>query len=162
MWREPDRWRDLVSEAGCPICTAGRLADVLAELSASWATGGPQAPLPGYVCIVAKRHVVEPWQLPQGELAAFWEDAVAAARAVATAVGAVKMNYEIHGNTIPHLHMHLFPRFRGDPYEGQALDGHATFDRSAADLRRLADAARPPVTPSSVRRLWGRYRRPGV
>jgi diadenosine tetraphosphate (Ap4A) HIT family hydrolase len=22
----------------------------------------------------------------------------------------VKLNYEIHGNTIPHLHMHLYPR----------------------------------------------------
>jgi len=30
---------------------------------------------------------------------------------------AVKLNYEIHGNTIPHLHVHLFPRYKGDPFE---------------------------------------------
>jgi diadenosine tetraphosphate (Ap4A) HIT family hydrolase len=140
MWREPARWRELTSESSCPICQRGRPADVLAELQTSWATGGPDAPLPGYVCIVAKRHVVEPWELPDSERSAFWEDAVAAGRAVASAVDATKMNYEIHGNTIPHLHMHLFPRFRGDPYEGRALDGHARFQRSPQELERLAEA----------------------
>lgn len=151
MWREPERWRELLSESGCPICRAGRPGDVLAELTASWATGGSEAPLPGYVSIVAKRHVVEPWEPPSIERSAFWDDVVAAARAVASAVGAVKMNYEIHGNTIPHLHMHLFPRFSGDPYEGRALDGHTTFHRSSADLQRLADAIS-----SSGRRAGGR------
>ncbi|MGB6535125.1 MAG: hypothetical protein WBF58_04100 [Xanthobacteraceae bacterium] len=32
------------------------------------------------------------------------------------------MNYEIHGNTIPHLHLHIFPRYRGDPFEGRPID----------------------------------------
>jgi len=36
--------------------------------------------------------------------------------------GAVKLNYEIHGNEIPHLHVHLFPRYRGDPFEGGPID----------------------------------------
>jgi diadenosine tetraphosphate (Ap4A) HIT family hydrolase len=32
------------------------------------------------------------------------------------------MNYEIHGNSIPHLHMHFFPRYRGDHFEGRPID----------------------------------------
>jgi hypothetical protein len=45
-----------------------------------------------------------------------------------------KMNYEIHGNTIPHLHMHLFPRFDGDPFEGGPIDAaHVKFSRTAAE-----------------------------
>ena len=32
------------------------------------------------------------------------------------------MNYEIHGNTIPHLHMHLFPRYVGDAFENQPIN----------------------------------------
>jgi diadenosine tetraphosphate (Ap4A) HIT family hydrolase len=36
--------------------------------------------------------------------------------------GAVKMNYEIHGNTSPHLHVHLFPRYRGDPFENGPIN----------------------------------------
>ena len=40
-----------------------------------------------------------------------------------TASGATKMNYEVHGNTIPHLHMHFFPRYAGDPFETRLADG---------------------------------------
>jgi len=29
-----------------------------------------------------------------------------------------QMNYDIHGDTIPDLHMHLFPRSAGDVYMG--------------------------------------------
>jgi diadenosine tetraphosphate (Ap4A) HIT family hydrolase len=32
------------------------------------------------------------------------------------------MNYEIHGNTIPHLHVHLFLRYKGDPFEGGPIN----------------------------------------
>ena len=51
------------------------------------------------------------------------------------------MNYEIHGNSIPHLHLHLYPRFSGDPFEGRpiAMDTPA-FTRTEEDLRRMADA----------------------
>ncbi|HEX9931208.1 MAG TPA: hypothetical protein VGB08_00005, partial [Allosphingosinicella sp.] len=38
------------------------------------------------------------------------------------ASGAAKINYEVHGNTIPHLHMHFFPRYRGDPFERGPID----------------------------------------
>jgi diadenosine tetraphosphate (Ap4A) HIT family hydrolase len=31
------------------------------------------------------------------------------------------MNYEIHGNTLPHVHLHL-PRQRDDPYVGGPID----------------------------------------
>lgn len=39
------------------------------------------------------------------------------AAAIQEITRAVKMNYEIHGNSIPHLHVHLFPRYKGDPFE---------------------------------------------
>jgi len=50
----------------------------------------------------------------------------------------VKMNYEIHGNTIPHLHLHLYPRTAEDPFVGQPIDGAARLlVRSPEDLERL-------------------------
>ncbi len=49
-------------------------------------------------------------------------DARKVSMAVASVTGAVKMNYEIHGNSIPHLHMHFFPRYRGDQFEGQPIN----------------------------------------
>ena len=42
--------------------------------------------------------------------------------AISSVTDAVKMNYEIHGNSIPHLHMHFFPRYRGDQFEGQPIN----------------------------------------
>lgn len=40
------------------------------------------------------------------------------ALAVQQCTAPVKLNYEIHGNSLPHLHVHIFPRYRGDAFEG--------------------------------------------
>ena len=112
------------------------------------------AVLPGYACVVARRHVEEPFQLPDDEMVAFWRESMAVARALSSLLEPVKMNYEIHGNSIPHLHLHLYPRFPGDPFEGRpiAMDAPA-FTRTAEDLQRMADAivtvraAAPPRPP---------------
>jgi diadenosine tetraphosphate (Ap4A) HIT family hydrolase len=114
---------------------------VVAELAATWVTAGVEAPLPGYACVVAKRHVVEPFELPDAERVAFWEEATAVARVLHELFEPTKLNYEIHGNTIPHLHMHLLPRFGGDPYEGRPLDLRArAFTRRGEELERMRSA----------------------
>lgn len=76
----------------------------------------------GYACLVFRRHAVELHDLSVEEAAAYMRDARKLSGAVATITGAVKMNYEVHGNTLPHLQMHFFPRFRGDPFEGGPID----------------------------------------
>ncbi len=102
------------------------------------------APLPGYVAVVSKRHVVEPFELSAGEQMAFWLDALRAAKALVDLFQPIKMNYEIHGNTIPHLHMHLYPRTKDDPYTGGPIDPRkASFSRSDADLERIRRALEP-------------------
>jgi diadenosine tetraphosphate (Ap4A) HIT family hydrolase len=130
-----------VSANDCLICARGAPLDVIVELDATWITAGAEAPLPGYACVVAKRHVVEPFELSADEQSAFWLEAMRAARVLSDLYAPTKMNYEIHGNTIPHLHMHLYPRFEGDPYARGPIDPRRhTFTRSAADLQRLRDA----------------------
>jgi diadenosine tetraphosphate (Ap4A) HIT family hydrolase len=125
----------------CPICVRGTPLDVVAELDATWVTAGAEAPLPGYACVVAKRHVVEPFELPAEDQAAFWSDAMHAAQVLSALYAPSKLNYEIHGNTIPHLHMHLYPRFDGDPYAGGPIDPRRhTFTRTESDLQRLRNA----------------------
>jgi diadenosine tetraphosphate (Ap4A) HIT family hydrolase len=74
-----------------------------------WVTLPPRTPLPGYVCLVAKRHVREPFELPDSERRAFWDAVDRVASALNATLRPEKLNYEIHGNTIPHLHLHLFP-----------------------------------------------------
>jgi len=42
---------------------------------------------------------------------------------------------------VPHLHMHLFPRFEGDPFAGRPIDGSArSFERSLEELERIRRA----------------------
>jgi diadenosine tetraphosphate (Ap4A) HIT family hydrolase len=104
-------------------------------------TAPAEAPLPGYVCVVAKPHVVEPFELDRDDGHAYWDAAMDVARAVRTVMGARKVNYEIHGNTLPHLHLHLYPRYAGDPFEGRLIDGRSTaFHRDEADLGVLRAA----------------------
>jgi diadenosine tetraphosphate (Ap4A) HIT family hydrolase len=129
-----------VGDPSCPICQAARARDVVAELEAVWVTIPEVAPLPGYVCLVAKRHVREPFELPESERQAFWRDVDRVAEALHSGLRPDKMNYEIHGNTVPHLHVHLFPRRKGDRFEGKPIDGRAGEPRTKEDRDAVLDA----------------------
>lgn len=115
---------------------------LLAETEVCRISAWSEAVLPGYACVVAKRHVIEPFDLPDGEQAAFFLDAMAAARGLAKFFNSVKMNYEIHGNTVPHLHMHLFPRLPGDVYVGYPNHCRARFTRSDEQISQMREAVR--------------------
>jgi diadenosine tetraphosphate (Ap4A) HIT family hydrolase len=98
----------------------------VAKLEVCWVTMQEAAPVPGYACLVSQSHVVELHELPEDAAGAFMRDAQKVSRALAAATGAVKLNYEIHGNSLPHLHMHFFPRYRGDRFEGQPINPKLT------------------------------------
>ena len=76
----------------------------------------------GYVCLVSRVHVIELHELDDAQAEAFMRDVRRVSRALAVVTGAVKLNYEIHGNTLPHLHMHFFPRYLRDPFENKPID----------------------------------------
>jgi diadenosine tetraphosphate (Ap4A) HIT family hydrolase len=122
LWNDSDRWSALCSGEACPICRRREPLDVAAKLEASWVTMGEAAPVRGYVCLVSQIHAVDLHDLPEAAACAFMRDARKVSMTLASVTGAVKMNYEIHGNTIPHLHMHFFPRYRGDQFEGQPIN----------------------------------------
>jgi diadenosine tetraphosphate (Ap4A) HIT family hydrolase len=121
-WNDRDRWSALCSGAECPICRQGEPLDLIATLESSWVTMQEAAPVRGYVCLVSRTHVVELHDLSEEASAAFMRDARAVSRVLSAVTGSVKLNYEIHGNSLPHLHMHFFPRYRGDPFEGRPID----------------------------------------
>jgi diadenosine tetraphosphate (Ap4A) HIT family hydrolase len=122
LWNNLERWTAMCSGKACPICENSEPLHVVAALEASWLTMQEAAPMRGYACLVSRTHVVELHDLPEAEALGFMRDARRVSRAVAKATGAVKMNYEIHGNTLPHLHMHVYPRYRGDMFEGAPIN----------------------------------------
>jgi diadenosine tetraphosphate (Ap4A) HIT family hydrolase len=122
IWNDHAEWASLCSGASCPICRQREPLDVVATLDASWVTMQESAPVAGYACLVSRTHAVELHDLPEETASAFMRDVRRVSRALMAATGAVKLNYEIHGNTLPHLHMHFFPRYRGDLFEGKPID----------------------------------------
>jgi diadenosine tetraphosphate (Ap4A) HIT family hydrolase len=133
IWDDAVRWASLVDGTQCPICLRGR--------PHAWLTSGERVPVYGYVCVVARRHATEPYDLPAAERHGFWDDVCFAAERVARLLDPVKINYELHGNSLPHLHVHLFPRFRGDRFVGGPIDPRVEpVVQAADDLERLASA----------------------
>ena len=113
-------WERQRSGADCQVCRSK--ADAIAHLEASWVLIGPDDPVRGYACLVFGRHAVELHELTEAEGTALMRDLRMLSAAIARIMKPDKMNYEVHGNTAPHLHVHFFPRYRGDQFEGGPID----------------------------------------
>jgi len=73
----------------------------------------------GYTVVIWRgRHVAEPTQLTEEEAAAYWLEVMRVARALETHLQPVKTNYNVLGNSLPHLHTHVVPRYADDPRPG--------------------------------------------
>jgi len=119
-WIDVAEWEQQRGGAGCRVCLSK--ADAIAQLEASWALIGPEDPVRGYVRLVFGRHAVELHDLTDPEGAALMRDIRNVSARVTRITNPVKMNYEVHGNTAPHLHVHFFPRYRGDQFEGGPIN----------------------------------------
>jgi diadenosine tetraphosphate (Ap4A) HIT family hydrolase len=64
------------------------------------------------------RHVSEPTELSSQEAARYWLEVLEVGRGIEVVLGPVKMNYELLGNALPHLHTHVMPRYADDPRPG--------------------------------------------
>lgn len=73
----------------------------------------------GYTIVAWRgRHVAEPTELDADEAAGYWLEVVRVAGALERHLEPVKMNYNLLGNAVPHLHTHLIPRYADDPKPG--------------------------------------------
>jgi diadenosine tetraphosphate (Ap4A) HIT family hydrolase len=73
----------------------------------------------GYTIVVWRgRHVAEPTELSADEASGYWLEVVHVARALETYLNPVKTNYNTLGNSLPHLHTHVIPRYADDPRPG--------------------------------------------
>ena len=78
----------------------------------------------GYSVLISARHVREPYELADDESARFFADVVRAGRALDRVFSPTKLNFELLGNSVPHLHCHLVPRYYGDPGGDRPIDPH--------------------------------------
>lgn len=121
-WMPRERWDALVRGEGCPVCVELQSNESInargysiAELRVSRLQLQMNQYVKGYCLLIAKPHVREPYELSPADQEAFFHDLMQAGQAIEQAVGALKMNFYILGNSIPHLHCHLIPRYYDDP-----------------------------------------------
>ena len=145
QWMPREQWDALVRGEGCPLCAAvaaEQAADeygyTVADLSLSRLRLAANQFVPGYCVLICARHVREPYDLDAAERARYFEDMMRAAQALDQVFNPVKMNFQLLGNAVPHLHCHLLPRYYGDPAPGRPLDpnlGTRLLTRQEAEAR---------------------------
>lgn len=86
----------------------------IAELSVSTAALHPDQAFRGRCLVSLREHSTELFQLTPALRTAFMEDVSRMAEALFLALSPLKLNYELLGNQVPHMHWHLIPRFRDD------------------------------------------------
>jgi diadenosine tetraphosphate (Ap4A) HIT family hydrolase len=94
---------------------SGDISRRVALLPTAVAVLGNDQYYPGYTLVIGRRHATELYHLAEAESTAYFQDMLRVARAIDRAFSPRKMNYELLGNTVAHLHWHLFPRYGGDP-----------------------------------------------
>lgn len=68
----------------------------------------------GYCVLVSRDHATELSQLG-ADRSAFLDEMATLAAAVEAVFRPLKLNYELLGNQVQHLHWHIFPRYATDP-----------------------------------------------
>ncbi len=107
--------------ATCPFCAKLADLDALGPGEVVWrfprsvALLGPWQYYHGYCVLVARTHATELSGLPDVERRGYFEEMCLLARAIEDRFRPLKLNYELLGNQVPHLHWHLFPRSAHDP-----------------------------------------------
>jgi diadenosine tetraphosphate (Ap4A) HIT family hydrolase len=110
-----------MANSDCPFCEKlARLHEVRADelvwqFPNSVALLGSWQYFQGYCILVARRHATELFHLADGERRSYLDELTALARAIMDCFRPHKLNYELLGNQVPHLHWHVFPRYAEDP-----------------------------------------------
>jgi diadenosine tetraphosphate (Ap4A) HIT family hydrolase len=110
----PEDWESRKQGAGCPFCTdltsrsfhSGRISEALLERHAI-ATGHAAV-------VFRRRHVSTFTALAPDELADYWLDIQDVGRAIERVFKPCHVNYQLLGNIVPHLHVHVVPRYLDD------------------------------------------------
>jgi len=87
----------------------------IAEMETGFAVLGWNQTYPGYTLFLSKTCVPELHDLPPERRSRFLEEMALVAEAVFRAFSPRKLNYELLGNSVAHVHWHLFPRYADDP-----------------------------------------------
>lgn len=111
----------------------------------------PPYGLAGWIVIQPIRHIASPEQFDDAEAGEFGAVLRRCQRVLREVTGAVRLYTAIMAENVPHMHIHLVPRYEQMPF---GLKAWAVFD-----VHRLAEAGELVVEPAAVEDIVTRYRR---
>jgi histidine triad (HIT) family protein len=126
--------------AFCAIVHGTSEAEVIAETEASVAFMDAEPAAFGHVLVVPKRHAADIWSLDRADGRAVWELTFDVSQAVRSALQPEGLNlFQANGaagwQTVFHFHLHVIPRWQGDPLV-------PNWESPAGDVEQVAPAAR--------------------
>ena len=93
----------------------------------------------GYAVVIWRgRHVADPTELTEDEASAYFAEVLRVGRAIEAHCHPIKMNFEMLGNSLPHLHTHVVPRYLDDGEPGHPAHFMRTDMRDAPLLPEQA------------------------
>jgi len=95
----------------------GKNDKVICRLKSGWVVIGDVQPLKGYCLLLADPVVPSINHLSMEKRIEFLKEMTIVGDAIQRASKAVRINYEILGNSEPELHAHIFPRYDDEPDE---------------------------------------------
>ena len=106
-----------MSASPCQACSGQwpRPNHFLADLGVSRAYLHDDQFFPGWTVLVFRRHATELFQLTPHERSQLIEEISRVAQVLSDVYVVKKINYELLGNQVPHIHWHLIPRLHDDP-----------------------------------------------
>ena len=127
-WKSKN-WDSLISGESCTVCElirADKQEDEhlirICDLTFGLLYLAKNQFVQGYCVLICHRHVIEPYELSREERAAYFDDLASASDVLQRIFNADKMNYNILGNVIPHLHTHILPRYFTDSAPNRPID----------------------------------------
>jgi diadenosine tetraphosphate (Ap4A) HIT family hydrolase len=101
-----------MTSEGCPMCRRwDNDADLrVTELEHSFVVLNRDQFFPGYTLLFTKQHATELFHLDRAVRSGMMEEVSRVAEALFTLFQPDKINYELLGNMVPHIHWHLVPR----------------------------------------------------
>jgi diadenosine tetraphosphate (Ap4A) HIT family hydrolase len=88
---------------------------LVAELDTGYAVLADNQHIAGYTIFVSKTCAPELHDLSPAVRSRFLEEMALVSEAAFRAFAPRKLNYELLGNSVAHLHWHIFPRYEDDP-----------------------------------------------
>jgi len=130
----------------CPMCRRWNdHADLrIAELEHSYVVLNRDQYFPGYTLLFTRQHATELFHLDRSVRTGLMDEVSRVAEALSALFRPDKINYELLGNMVPHIHWHLVPRFATDPLWPRPIwsDPHDELQLSAEAYRERIESIR--------------------